>query len=461
VSAVVAVSMPTSPASSLGSMRGVARPAVRKTLPHVWFPAGLLIAWRDLTKTEIVIDAVAREMCDGLERRISAAKFAERAGVDPLDARKALRKLVDLGLQKRTGNMRDPGGYVVTPASSEDVSARFSAAMPIDFAVPAAIVREWQHWSRLEILVFGAVCVHKEARRRGIGFVARVTSGWLAGFLKEPDRSCRQALRALARCGVIRREDGHRWAATPWDELACAGDRAKAPASEGRPAAPAFASGPSGNQPPELAAIAPPSSWQLGPHAGGSVGPDLHGKTAGWPPSSQVVPTLSTRGRDLPPRDPPPSIHPEVRREGDEHLGERDDATAALVPLARAAAKAFGDRNAVVDVNHAVRRLADVKTRYGMSDKELEQYVRTAPDQPGLLRAGFPFGAALSPGRVGPWLERRRRRYGLAPELSSPPSESTHMSAPELANRGAAFLASLVEHSPLSSSPSMQHFSSP
>jgi hypothetical protein len=85
---------------SPGSTPGVARPAVRKTLPHVWFPAGLLIAWRDLTKTEIVIDDVAREMCDGLERRISAAKFAERAGVDPSDSRKALRKLVELRPQR-------------------------------------------------------------------------------------------------------------------------------------------------------------------------------------------------------------------------------------------------------------------------------------------------------------------------------------------------------------------------
>jgi hypothetical protein len=39
---------------------------------------------------------------------------------------------------------------------------------------------------------------------------------------------------------------------------------------------------------------------------------------------------------------------------------EKKDAT-ALLPLARAAAKAFGDRNAVVNVNHAVKRLADAK----------------------------------------------------------------------------------------------------
>jgi ribosomal protein S25 len=207
-------------ADVLGSMPGVARPAVRKTLPHVWFPAGLLIAWRDLTKTEIVIDGVAREMCDGRARRISAAKFGERAGIDPSDARKALRKLVELGLQERTGNMRDPSGYVVTPALSESVNARFVDAMPIDFAVPAVIVRGWQQWSRLEILVFGAVCVHKEARRRGIQIAERVTSTWLALFLKEPARSCRQALRDLGRRGVIRCEEGHRWAPTPWAELA-------------------------------------------------------------------------------------------------------------------------------------------------------------------------------------------------------------------------------------------------
>lgn len=223
MSAAVAVSMPATAPASLGSMRAVARPAARKTLPHVWFPAGLLIAWSDLTKTEIVIDAVAREMCDGHERRISAAKFAERAGVDPSDTRKALRKLVELRLQKRAGNMRDPGGYVVTPTSLEEVSARFSDATPIDFAAPAMIVRGWQQWSRLEILVFGAVCVHKEARRRGLDIAARVTSKWLAGFLKEPDRSCRQALQDLARRGVIRREDGHRWAPTPWNELALVG----------------------------------------------------------------------------------------------------------------------------------------------------------------------------------------------------------------------------------------------
>src|SRR3954464_14150794 len=93
------------------------RTGVRKTIAHVWFPAALLVAWRELTKTEIVVDAVAREMCDGLERRISATKFAERAHVDASDARKALRKLVELGLQRRSGNTRDPGGYVVTPAS--------------------------------------------------------------------------------------------------------------------------------------------------------------------------------------------------------------------------------------------------------------------------------------------------------------------------------------------------------
>ena len=88
---------------------------------------------------------------------------------------------------------------------------------------PAAIVRGWQQWSRLEILVFGAVCIHKEARRRGIHVAARVTSEWLALFLEEPARSCRHALRELARRGVIRREEGHRWAPTPWNELACAG----------------------------------------------------------------------------------------------------------------------------------------------------------------------------------------------------------------------------------------------
>jgi hypothetical protein len=203
---------------------------------------------------------------------------------------------------------RDPGGYLVTPASSQEVSARFSDAMPIDFAVPAAVVREWQQWSRLEILVFGAVCIHKEGRRRGVRISPRVTSTWLAGFLKEPDRSCRQALRELARRGVIRCEEGHRWAPTPWDELAFARDRAKPVGSAERLAATVMSSS-NGNQGPALVAIAPPSSWQLGPQARGRGSPARRGTTAARPPTSTVVRTLSTRGRDLPPRDPPPSVH--------------------------------------------------------------------------------------------------------------------------------------------------------
>src|SRR5258708_10918227 len=99
-----------------------ARGGVRKTIAHVWFPAALLVAWRELRKTEVVVDGVAREMCDGLERRISATKFAERAKVDPSDARKALRKLLELGLQRRSGNARDPGGYVVTPVTADELN---------------------------------------------------------------------------------------------------------------------------------------------------------------------------------------------------------------------------------------------------------------------------------------------------------------------------------------------------
>ena len=441
MSAAVAVSPPATASSSLGAMR--ARPAVRKTLPHVWFPAGLLTVWSDLTKTEIVIDGVAREMCDRFERRMSAAKFAERAGVDPSDARRALRKLVQLGLQKRRGNMRDPGGYVVTPASPEEVSARFRDAMPLDFAVPAAVVRDWQSWSRLEILVFAAVCLHKEARRRGIDIAARVTSTWLALFLKQPARSCRQALRELARRGAIRREERHRWAPTPWAELAFAGDPTGRLATGSRLETAALTPGSNGKQPPELAAIAPPSMRQRRPCARGSVGPDRWGVTANGPLGSSAVRTLSTRGRVLPPRDPPPSLHPDVGREGDEHLVERHDSAGALVPLARAAAKAFSDRNGVVDVNHAARRLADVKARYGMSEKELEKYVRAAPDQPGLLRAGFPFGAAFSPGRLEPWLERHRHRRQSPPEHLER-STIKPLSARELATRGSMFLGSLA-----------------
>ena len=183
------------------------------------------------------------------------------------------------------------------------------------------------------------MCVHKEARRRGIHIAARVTSAWLALFLKEPARSCRQALRELARRGVIRRDEGHRWAPTPWAELVCAGHPTGRPATSVRLATTEFTSGSNGKQPPELAAIEPPSARQRRPCAPGSVGPDRWGITANRPPGSSAVRTPSMRGRDLPPRDPPPSIHPDARREGEERLGERHDSTASLVPLARAAAK--------------------------------------------------------------------------------------------------------------------------
>jgi hypothetical protein len=94
---------------------------------------------------EIVIDGAAREMCDGFERRISAGKFASRAGVDPSDARKAMRKLVELGLQKRSGSMRDPGGCVAKPASSEEAEPGTSTiadagGAPVPALPPPAVV---------------------------------------------------------------------------------------------------------------------------------------------------------------------------------------------------------------------------------------------------------------------------------------------------------------------------------
>ena len=203
----------------------------------------------------------------------------------------------------------------------------------------------------------------------------------------------------------VDREQARCWAPTPWDELVHLRDQASPLAQRAR-----LATAPSprldGNQTPERAAIAPPSSRQSAPRPAGRDGPDCEEIPAVRPPSWSVVRTLSTRGRDLPPRDPPPSFHPDARREGDAHVDESDDAT-ALLPLARAAAKAFGDRNTVLDVNHAVRRLADAKARYGMTTAELAQYLLTAPDQPGLLRAGFPFAAAFASGRVLPWLERQ------------------------------------------------------
>jgi hypothetical protein len=124
---------------------------------------------------------------------------------------------------------------------------------------------------------------------------------------------------------------------------------------------------------------------------------------------------------------------------------------AALVAIALAASKAFRDRNTVVDLRHAVRRLTEVKARYAMTNAELERYMRTAVDQPGLFRAGFPFGAALSPGRVEPWLEKHRRRKQVILEPSPRVPESELLSVSELARRGCAFLGSFAKL-PLSSS---------
>jgi hypothetical protein len=223
------------------------------------------------------------------------------------------------------------------------------------------------------------------------------------------------------------------------DVAASRSGRELAPSS--RPATAEFTSVSDGKHSPELAAIAPPSARQRRPRAYGSVGPDQRATAANGPPSSSVIRTLSTRGRDLPPRDPPPSVHPDAGREGEDHLGERRDSIAALVPLARAAAKAFSDQNGVVDVNHAVRRLADAKAQYGMSDNELEKYVRAAPEQPGVLRARFPFSAAFSPGRLEPWLERHRQRRVAS--VPSGAADDCGLPVHELAIRGSAFLASL------------------
>jgi hypothetical protein len=90
-----------------------------------------------------------------------------------------------------------------------------------------------------------------------------------------------------------------------------------------------------------------------------------------------------------------------------------------------------------------VRRLAVAKERYGMTNDELERYLRTAAEQPGLCRAGFPFGAALSPTRVEPWLERRRRIRLRAPDRSPTP-EPESLDPTEIASRGRQFLASLA-----------------
>ena len=82
-----------------------------------------------------------------------------------------------------------------------------------------------------------------------------------------------------------------------------------------------------------------------------------------------------------------------------------------------------------------------------MSDKELERYIRVAPDQPGLLRAGFPFGAAFSDVRIEPWLERHRGRRQSAPD-GGEPSHTVALSARELAARGSTFLNSLAVGQP-------------
>ncbi len=303
-------------------------------------------------------------------------------------------------------------------------------------------------------------CIHKltdsvlcdqcvdQARSTSVGFriwivvPARLTSKWLAEILGDPDRSCRHALRALADRGVVEADQIHRWVPTTWDRVASsavlADSRESRPvrSAEDRPMR-------FGNHVPELAAKSPPSSWRRVPRACGSLSPGSASPAATSPPSIASVRTLSTRARALPPKDLPPSFHPEAGREGQEQSAQSADDQAGLVPLARTVAKSFAARNVVVDLGHAVSRLAAAKERYGMSDEELERYLRTAPDQPGLSRAGFPFGAALSPGRVEPWLAKHRRRRDDVPGRSQL-SEVCPLPVSELGTRSAAFLSSLV-----------------
>jgi len=189
-----------------------------------------------------------------------------------------------------------------------------------------------------------------------------------------------------------------------------------------------------GNRTPEFAATQAPSSRQRWPRPtwqNGRLAPEFASRSH----------TIFARARSSTQRST--TLRPPRGGEGRGRACRRESAaTAALVPLARAAAQAFRDRNSIVDVDHAARRLAAAKVRYGMSDRELEQYVRTAPDQPGLFRAGFPFGAAFSRARIEPWLEKHRRRRQSAPD-GGEVSSSVPLSARELATRGSIFLSSL------------------
>jgi hypothetical protein len=249
-------------------------------------------------------------------------------------------------------------------------------------------------------------------------------------------------LRALARRGVIEADQIHRWLPATWDRIASSAARATSPAL-GRGDSTQNGTIRVGNPVPELPANGPPSSWQRVPRACGSFAPEPTHPAATSPPSTASIRTLSTRARDLPPRDLPPSLHPGGGREGDEMVSRDGECDGGLVPLARTATKLFAAQNVVVDLRHAVRRLAAARERYGMTDAELGKYLSAAPDQPGIARAGFPFGAALSPSRVEPWLEKYRRRERAAPERREV-ATPTPLSSSEIAMRGNAFLGSLA-----------------
>jgi len=109
---------------------------------------------------------------------------------------------------------------------------------------------------------------------------------------------------------------------------------------------------------------------------------------------------------------------------------------AALVPLARVAAKVFGDRNGVVDVNHAVKRLAEAKARYGMTNAELEQYVRTGAPSTRAASCGISIRCRALAGSCRAMLQKHRRRHQVAQE----PSPSTRSPA-EGPPRGTKFRA--------------------
>jgi len=360
-------------------------PPLRKAYAHVRFPSGLLRAWvrLRLTKTEIVTDAVVRALADRRRIELSSTCIARRAGSDPSDVRRSLRKLEQHHLVARAGNRHDPNGCVLTPASAE--SLEDSSHLGVSIGVLLDVVLEWSSWSRVEILVHVAVCGAQEARRRGLPASPRVTARWLSSELGVPERSCRWALRRLEARGVLRRHQPHRWVEVPWSERGL------------------------GVKP----ASSPPSSRQNDPRL-------------------RSVPTPEPRQRV--PRARPAGTHYSCARDLPTDPSSPQPGSAAVCPfhsqgVLSVARRLLGAGLSARRISSALRRLDHL----GANEDEMVRFLRYQFEHRDVRGAHFPLAVVSSPDEFLVWRSRKRARSGpsggsvLLPRSKPPLGEGFEM----------------------------------